>query len=145
MARQIMSGGANGKSGKVFVRGTELCIKKWTVEEMAEEEETTNSCSGGFEEYEYGARHLEGSVEAHFDASRNHYDDPPLIRAGEKFPAIFYFNSAAGGTGPSIQVGEIGVSQVSMSAGAKGIVEYSFNFKSSGSYAYNTVEESSQA
>jgi hypothetical protein len=135
MGRKVVSG-HGGKMGRTFINGNEFCNTSYNYVEMAEEEDTTNSCSAGFNEYEYGNRHIEGSMEADWDIGANPFIDPPELRAGQEYAFIGYIHSQPGATpsGPRLEMDKMKINNVRVSVPAKGKVTVSFNFKSSGNY-----------
>ena len=154
----IVVNGKDGKSGRLFVKNVtdsgdyiELIITQWEATEMATEYETTGSKSAGNNEYEYGSCHIEGSVTAEWDSSINPIQDGPTIRAsggpageGDNFALRAFLNSSPGaaGTEDGYQVDIDGSSgfarfnNVKLTVPAEGKISYSFDFKSSGGYAF---------
>jgi hypothetical protein len=135
MGRKVVSG-HSGYTGRTFIHGSEFCQTKYDYEEVAEEEDTTNSCSAGKNEYEYGNTHIEGSMEADWDIGANPFIDPPELRAGQEYAFIGYIHSQPGATpsGPRLEMDKMKINNVRVSVPAKGKVTVSFNFKSSGNY-----------
>ena len=134
-------GGHAGMAGSVFVGGNELCVTNWSLSEMATEEEITGSCSGGFEEYEYGPKHAEGSVTADWDVTRNPFDNPPDFNPGQKYAIKLYLFASPGvgnENGPYWDLYSCGISNITVTCPAKGKLTYEFSFKTSGSYAQPT-------
>ena len=138
MGRKVISGG-HGKEGRVFVNGQEMCVEEWSGSEIAVEEEVTNSCGAGFEDFEYGTTHFEGSFTAIWDAQVNIYDDPPDLRAANVVALQLYINSDSNTPdGPFWDFPTVGISSVEHTTPAKGAVKYTVNFKSKGSYTRPT-------
>lgn len=145
MGRKVVSG-HSGFTGRVFINGSELCVEEQNWTEMAEEENVTNSCSAGFEQYEYGNRHVEGSVKGTWDVAANPFDDPPQLRAGGEYSVRLYIHSAPGvgnQNGPNLFMGSCKFNDIKITVPAKGKVMYDFNFKSNGQYSLPTGSESS--
>ena len=149
MGRKVL-GGATGKHGRVFIAEQEFCVTSWNVSEVADEEDTTNSCSGGNAEQEYGVTQLEGSIEADWDITASPMRTPPTLKAGSKHSDCYLFIHAgtgdltsilAAGT-PSYQLG-MQINNVSVTNPARGKVTYSFDFKSFGTYSLPTQSMSS--
>lgn len=139
MGRATISG-AQGKHGRAFFNGTELCITEWSLQEIAEEDDTTNSCSAGYDEYEYGNVHLEGSITADWDADYNSIASVPNLRAGTKITDVkLYINATSGSgneDGPYSHMPSCGINNVSITVPAKGKVSYTCNVKSDGEYTF---------
>lgn len=139
MGRKIVSG-HEGYTGRSFVGNNEFCHTSYEVEEVAHEEETTNSCSEGKDEYEYGNTHLEGSMELDWDIGANPYNDPPELRAGRAYNFLGFVHSAPGEppSGPRFEIDNMKINNVRTRVPAQGKVSVSFNFKSSGAYSLPT-------
>lgn len=136
-------GGANGKHGRVFIGALEICVTDWELTEIAQEEDVTNSCSGGKREYEYGIRHCEGSMTMDMDLSQHPLDNPPNLNAGQKVgstaaPVKLYEHVTTGtpsaSAGPRWEFESMGITSVNVSVPAAGRVTYKINWKSSGTY-----------
>lgn len=145
MGRKVVSG-HSGRTGRVYINGSELCVTSQKWKEVADEEEVTNSCSAGYAQFEYGNRHVEGSIEADWDIAANPFLDPPLLRAGFEYSMKLYIHSDPGTTpsGPYLDIGIADPSgyakfnDIDVTVPAKGKVSYSFSFKSSGPYTLPT-------
>ena len=140
MGRKVVSG-HGGYMPRTFINGNEFCNTSYNYTEMAEEEETTNSCSAGKNEYEYGNSHIEGSIEADWDIAANPFIDPPELRAGQEYAFLGYIHSAPGAgaqSGPKLEIDKMKINNVRVTAPAKGKVTVSFDFKSSGPYTLPT-------
>lgn len=132
---------ANKKSGRFFF-GTplsEVCIDEATLTEIAQEEDTTNSCSAGKEEFDYSTKHCEGTFTFTLDLSQHPYDSPPALRAGSKIPATFFEYSdevlvAPTGNGKRWVFTAIGISQMTITWPQHGKITYEGTWKSSGAY-----------
>lgn len=138
MGRKLV-GGHGGKLPRVFFNGSEWCIEEWNCEEIADEDETTNSCSAGFGEYEYGNKHLEGSFRSTWDIGQNPFQDPPELRAGGEYRFLGYLHSSPGAglaDGPKYELDTMKLNNVRVNAPVKGKLEVTANFKSSGPYSY---------
>lgn len=145
MGRKVIDQ-AHGKTGRVFVNGNEICVTSWNITVTMEEEETTNSCSAGNNEYEYGAEVASGTVEAQWDITVNPFDDPPYIHNGITVTLKLYVHSAAGvglADGPFWLI-IAKINGIKNGVTAKQKVMYSFDYKSSGAGAitYPTAGES---
>jgi len=137
MGRKVVSG-HGGKMARTFIGGNEFCNTEYNFTEMAEEEDTTNSCSEGFNEYEYGNRHIEGSITADWDIGANPFVDPPALVAGGEYRFLGYIHSAPGigaEEGPRLEIDMMKINNVTITLPAKGKVTVSFDFKSSGRYS----------
>lgn len=129
--------GKNGKQGRFFIGTFELCVEEWTLREMVREEETTNSCSQGKEEYEYGTKHCEGTMRFTLDLSQHPLDNPPALITGQKISNVtMYEHSVGSGTpdGSRWNFSEIAITELSVSVPAIGKVNYEINWKSTGLY-----------
>lgn len=141
-------GGANGKSGKVLVVdsqtiGTfEMCVTEWELTENIQEEDTTNSCSGGKREFEYGIRFIDVTLKMDLDLSQHPLDSPPGMTPGSTIPGIVYLTEhlAANAVISSssfweIPLGYAKVASCSVSVPAAGRVTYEIHFKSGNYYS----------
>ncbi len=130
-------GGANGKHGRVFVGSLELCVTEWNLTESAQEEDTTNSCSAGKREFEYGIREANGRLTMDLDLSQHPLDSPPGLVPGTKTGTVtLYEHSAAGGSpgGPRWIFTSIGITSIEVTVPAANKVTYVINWRSSGAY-----------
>ena len=150
----VVINGKDGKSGRLFIKNmtdgateyTELCITSHTTRELAKEFETTGSKSAGYDEFGYGNSHLEGSITAQWISTLNPLDEAPYLRSGKADYAIkAYLHSAAGADledGDAINVdgtnGHINLNNLEVTVPADGVIEYKFDWKSSGSYSLIT-------
>ncbi len=147
MGRKVVSGHA-GKAGRTFINGNEFCQTQYQYTEMAEEEEVTNSCSAGKNQYEYGNSHIEGSMTLDWDIGANPYNDPPELRAGGTYQLKAYIHASPGPgaeDGPYLQIDEMKINNVQVTVPAKGKVSVSFDFKSSGGYKLPTEASDSSS
>ncbi len=151
MGRKVL-GGAQGRHGRLFIEGQEFCVTSWNVAETADEEDTTNSCSAGFAEQEYGVAQLEGSLEADWDITASPFRTPPTLKAGSSHALSYLFINAETGGLDVLLVGgspyyrmTMRVNNVAITNPARGKVTYSFDFKSQGSYKLPTESMSSGA
>lgn len=148
MGRKVVSGHA-GYTGRTFINGNEFCQTSYNVQEIAEEYETTNSCSAGKNEYEYGNTHLEGSMEADWDIGANPYVDPPELRAGQAYGLRAHIHSQPGPgiapSGPLFEIDNMKINNVRTSVPAQGKITVSFDFKSSGGYSLPTQASDSSS
>lgn len=146
MSKSVVSG-ASGRSGRIFVDGTELCVTSWDCEEVAEEFDTTSTCSGDTEEAEYGRTMVTGNIEADWKIDLNPFADAPALKAGKKCAALLYINSNKGNVGapdgPKWDFSEIGIQRIGVANPAKGKVTYKFSFRSTSDYIRPTGEPSS--
>ncbi len=151
MGRKVL-GGAQGRHGRLFIGEQEFCVTSWNVTETADEEDTTNSCSAGNAEQEYGITQLEGSIEADWDIAASPYRTPPNIAAGSKHSNSYLFIHAETGDLQTLNSGgspfyklTMQINNIAITNPARGKVTYSFDFKSSGSYVLPTQSLSSGA
>jgi len=138
MGRKVI-GGHGGKVPRATLNGSEYCFEEMSFEEISEEEDTTNSCGAGKNEYEYGNSHIEGSVRATWDIAANPFQDPPELRSGQSYRMLGYLHSSPGAgnlDGPRYEIDDMRINNVRTNAPVKGKLEVSFNFKSSGAYSY---------
>lgn len=139
-------GGYHGFEGRVFIAGSELCVTQWGVNEIAEEEDTTNSCSAGFNEFDYGHKHCEVTIEGDFDVTRNLWDNPPDLNVSQKYAAKLYLHAAPGvgnESGPFWDFPSLGITSCQITTPAKGKLHYSISAKSSGAYSQPTGQGAS--
>lgn len=136
MGRKVVSG-AEGKTGRVKVNTTELCVTDWNAEEMADEEDVTNSCSGQYTEREYGHYSVEGNVSADWDAAVNPVANAPTLRAGTTVTDLRLFVNTDGTlVGTRCHFPEASITKVGITVPSKGKVSYNFSFKNKGAYAF---------
>lgn len=125
----------SGNSGDAKVGGTALKITSWKATEEVEILETTNKSSAGKKEKIYGNSQVSGSVEANWDGTLNP-GNPPLIYAGKsadgQVGVALVLEITSGGNTFSIPYALI--SKCEISNPVDGLVSYSFDFESSGSY-----------
>jgi hypothetical protein len=147
MGRKFVSGHA-GRMPRTFIGGNEFCQTKYEYTEVAEEEDTTCSTGAGYNEFEYGNRHIEGSMEADWDAGANPYNDPPTLRAGEEYSFRGYIHAPSGAgneAGPLLEIDKMKINNVKVSCPSKGKITVSFDFKSSGPYSLPTQTSDSSS
>lgn len=147
MGRKIVSGHA-GCLPRTFISGSEFGNTKYEYEEVCEEEDTTCSADAGYNHFEYGNRHIEGSMEADWDIGANPYGDPSFLRAGEEYTFKGYIHSPPGvgaESGPKLEMDMMKINNVKVSLPTKGKVTVSFNFKSSGPYSLPTQSSDSSS
>lgn len=136
MGRKVIDQ-AHGKTGRVFVDGQELCVISWSLSISREEEDVTNSCSAGNNEYEYGPEVATGTIEAIWDITFDPFSDPPALRNGNTSTIKLYVHSSPGvglADGPFwLLIVKINGIKNGVTARAK--VMYSFDYKSSGAGA----------
>lgn len=133
MGRKVIDQ-AHGKTGRVFVSGNEVCVISWNITVTKEETETTNSCSAGNDEFEYGSEVATGTIEAIWDITTNPFSDAPQLINGDAYTLKLYINATAGiglADGPFWLI-LAKINGISMGVQAKQKVMYSFNYKSSG-------------
>ncbi len=136
MAAKTISGAA-GKMGRTYIDDVEFGNTEYEYTEIAEEEEVTNSTSQGFNEYDYGNKHIEGSMSLDWDVQQNPHDGPPAITAGEEYAFLGYIHSAATldtPDGPFLSIDKMKINNVRTTVPAKGKVTWTFDFKSNGPY-----------
>ncbi len=147
MGRIVVSGNA-GKMGRSFIDGNEYANTEYEYTEIAEEEEVTNSSSAGKNEYEYGNTHIEGSFSADWDAQQNPHVGPPSLTAGGRYTYKGYISSPPGlgnEAGPHLEMDLMVINNLRVTIPAKGKVNYSFDFKSSGDYTLPVGETASSS
>lgn len=148
MGRKVVSG-HEGHLPKAFINGNEFCHTSYEYTEVAEEEDTTNSCGEGFNEYEYGNKHIEGNMEADWDIGANPFIDPPELRAGREYAFVGYIHSqpasAGSPTGPRLEMDKMKINNVRVGVPTKGKVTVRFDFKSSGRYTLPTQASDSSS
>jgi hypothetical protein len=147
MGRKAVSG-SGGRMPRTFINGSEFCNTSYEYTEVAEEEDTTCSGSGGYNEFEYGNKHLEGSIQADWDMASNPYVDPMFLRSGEEYRFLGYVHSNAGvgaETGPRLEMDKMKINNVKISLPSKGKITVSFDFKSSGAYTLPTQASDSSS
>jgi len=133
MGRKVIDQ-AHGKTGRVFYNGNEMCVTSWNISVQKEEEEVTNSCSAGFNEWEYGPEVATGTIEAQWDITTDPFSDAPAIRNGDNATLKLYVHSLAGvglADGPFWLI-LAKINGIKMGVQAKQKVMYSFDYKSSG-------------
>lgn len=141
-------GGASGKHGHVIFYNSgvggfgsfELCVTDWSLTEQAQEEDTTNSCSEGKREFEYGAKWVDGKFTLDLDLSAHPLDDPPNLKAGQLVDATVYLHEhttdPATVSGSVWQLDSFRVMSVEVTTPAANKVTYVINFKNSGTYMF---------
>ncbi len=138
-------GGANGKHGRVIFSNSntfgqfELCVTEWSLTEQAEEVDTTNSCSAGRREFDYGARWVEGRFNLDLDLAAHPLDDPPNLKAGELVNATVKLYEHTNETGNLYSFWELSafrIMSVEVTTPAANKVTYVINFKNSGTYTF---------
>ncbi len=138
-------GGANGKHGRVIFSNSntfgsfELCVTEWSLTEQAQEEDTTNSCSEGKREFEYGARWIEGRFTLDLDLSAHPLDDPPNLTAGQLVNASVQLYEHTGSDVSSAAVWQLSafrILSVEVTDPAAAKVTYVINWKNSGDYTF---------
>lgn len=154
MGRKVL-GGAQGRHGRLFIGEQEYCVTSWNVTETADEEDTTNSCSAGNAEQEYGITQLEGSVELDWDVAASPYRTPAGIGAGSKHALSYLFIHAPGGIaqdlasliagGTPYYKATFHINNIAVTNPARGKCTVGFDIKSSGSYSLPTQSLSSGA
>lgn len=114
--------------------------------EVANEEEVTGTGDGGFDAYEYGAKHIEGHMECIWDADIQYFGyvdttdtfeaNVPYLnpRGHYEFKGFVNSSDVTGGDGPYLYMGNMRVSNISVTIPSKGKIVLAFDFKSSGSY-----------
>ena len=118
-----------GDEGFVNVGVTRLDVTNWTASENAELDETTNTASAGFKENITCKKSMTGTVEANFDAALGPKAAPD-ISAGDLI-ALDLNTGAAGQYDLSAHV-----TRLNWTNPAGNAVTYSFDFESTGPYAY---------
>lgn len=141
MGRKVL-GGAQARHGRTFIGESEFCITAFNITETADEEDTTNSCSAGNAEQEFGIQQLEGSVEGDWDITASPYRNPPDIFGGSRHPDTYFFINAP----PTVDLDALiadgspfykltaDINNIAVTNPSRGKVTFSFDFKSSGSF-----------
>lgn len=139
-------GGANGKHGRVIFTnsntfgGFELCVTEWSLTEQAEEVDTTNSCSAGRREFDYGAKWVEGKFTLDLDLAAHPLDDPPNLAAGQLIDATVKLYEHTNETGSLYSFWTFNafrILSVEVIVGAASKVTYVINWKNSGTYTFS--------
>ncbi|NIQ15941.1 MAG: hypothetical protein GTO02_16565 [Candidatus Dadabacteria bacterium] len=148
MGRKVISG-FSGKMGRLFIEANEFCAEDWEIEEIAEEHDTTNTCSAGVEEVEFGVKHLEGTINYTWDVANNPWDTTtPNLGAGTKHgDSKLYLHAASGAgsqDGPFFQFG-LAIQRHRNSIPVKGKVTGVITFRSYGTYTLPTGHQTSDA
>lgn len=138
MPGRIVVSGAKGKQGRVFIgdaQETELCVTSWEVTETAEEEDVTNSCSGGESEFELGSIVTEYTLDALWDIDQSPMADPPNLRSGQSIHLRLFVHSSPAGDptepdGPFYDF-DARVTTTRLGVPAKGLVTYNITGKAS--------------
>jgi hypothetical protein len=142
---KYVSGNAN-KQGRLFLDGNEFCAEDWEITESADEEETTNTCSAGQEEFMTTTRRLEGTINYTWEASNNPMDNPPNLGAGTEHPSTRLYLHASPGVGnqdgPFYEL-NMKILSHRVAVPVKGKVAGTITFKSTGPYILPTGEDSS--
>lgn len=124
--------------GRLFLDGTEFCAEDWSIQETANEEDTTSTCDAGNMTQEFGPGRLEGTINATWDASDNPYDRTPQLKVGNKYPNTkLYVNASPGvgaANGPFFGLTLQVASGVETSVPVKGKVTVTIPFLSHGAY-----------
>lgn len=118
-----------GYKGDVKIGSTNMEVTEWSASIKAEELDTTNKQSGGWRTSKIGLRVLEGSASGQFNAIDG---TTALVQPQEDVS----FELQVGD--PSATAGETKITftgnifDLERTSGVDGLVEYTFNFKSSG-------------
>lgn len=148
MGRKIVSGGGGGKMGRLFIAGNEFCAEDWDIQEVGDEQDTTNTCGGGTGEQEIGVTWLEGTINYTWDVANNPWNDPPDLSVGTKHETSKLYVHAASGEGledgPFYQF-TLHVLNHQNTIPVKGKVTGTITFKSHGAYTLPTGNDSSGA
>src|SRR3990167_3779896 len=139
-------GGANGKHGKILFSNSstfgfvELCVTEWPLIEQAEEVDTTNSCSAGRREFDYGAKWVEGRFTLDLDLAAHPLDDPPNLVAGQLVDAsvsLYEHESDALVGGSAVwSLSAFRILSVEVTSPAAEKVTYVISWKNSGIYTF---------
>lgn len=136
---------ARGRTGRVFINGIELCVTNWELTITAQEEDTTSSCSAGYEEFEYGVTGAQFTLDADWDITKNIHSDPPNLVPGDVIDTLKLYVHSDSGTG--LEDGPYysfaaGVGSIRITTPAKGKVTYSISGRSRGAITYPTSNQS---
>ena len=147
MGRKAVSG-AGGKMGRLILDGNEFCAEDFDVQEVGDEQDTTNTCGGGQGEQEIGVTHLEGSINYTWDVANNPFATPPNLSVGSKHGnSRLYLHASAGvglEDGPYYGL-TLHVLNHQNSVPVKGKVSGTIQFKSYGAYTLPSGNDSSGA
>ena len=147
--------GAGGRSGRMFIKAgenswRELCVTCWNATETAEEVDTTCSTSGGYKQVGLGARSLEGSISGNWDSVLNPMTDDDILFndfTGQSYAMRLHLRAPVGtlhqettATGDYIDIPTAVVNNIAITAPADGVVEFSFDFKSNGTYTNTSAQ-----
>lgn len=147
MGRKIVSG-ANGKMGRLFIGNHEFCAEDWDIQEVGDEEDTTNTCGGGSTDQEIGHTWLEGSINYTWDVADNPFVGPPALNVGSQHAETNLFIHASSGLGnqdgPRYNL-TLHVLNHSNAIAVRGKVSGTFTFKSKGTFTLPSTEDSSGA
>ena len=119
-----------GKSGSVHIDGTELHVTDWSANEESDWQETTNSGSGGYYEDIPGTMKLSGSFSAGYDLDN---EPIPDLSAGEIVALILDFEDA----NPCVTLATAGIDSFEITSSAKGLIQFTCNYHSIGSYTWS--------
>lgn len=143
MGRKAVNG-YQGRSGRVTIDGTEVCVTNWSIDYSGDEEDVTNSCSNGWADREIGIREITGSVEADWDVDISPFATAPgpAIDVGDIINLKLFIH--AGNVTDDVPFWQFNakVTKFSMSSPARGKVTYSFDFGSIGAVALPTADAS---
>ena len=130
-------GGANGKHGRVTLGNSsssalEICVTEWALTVNVNEEDTTNSCSAGKREFEYGAQWVEGILTMDLDLSAHPLDNPPNFIAGQLLGealTLYEHTSTISGTVTHWTLVNVKITQTQVTSPAASKVVYVISFK----------------
>lgn len=138
---------ANGKTGRVFLDGNELCVTQWDITVVAEKFDVTNSCSAGYAEYAYGTEEATGTIQADLDTTVTPFDSVPNIRTGVELALKLYLLATPGvglEDGPYWSF-NASIDQVNMVNPSRGKITYNFTYQSQGAITWPTGDISASA
>ncbi len=119
-----------GKEGSIHIDGAEARITGWNASDECDWQETTHTGSGGFYEDIPGTFKMTGSFNGSFDL-----DDPlvPGISSG----VIVALQLDYEASNPAATLAKAGIDSFEITSEVKGVVTFTCNFHSIGTYAWN--------
>jgi hypothetical protein len=119
-----------GKAGDVTVDETTYEITDWSASDSADWQETTNTGSDGYYEDEPGTLKVTGSFNASMDM-----DAVPAanLAAGAKVALTLKYEAGV----TALALTEAGIDSFEVTSEAKGIIRFTCNFHSIGSYSWS--------
>jgi hypothetical protein len=119
----------HGNKGRVTNNGTAVKITGWTLDETADEGDTTHSEAGGFKTQIYGNKQLTGSFTGNYDTAAK--PTPSFVTGATLTNLILLTDAIAIVTMPLADV-----SGFRVNSEIRGIINFTCNFKSNGTYTW---------